>query len=144
MQGELETADVNRGRPCRLWLELKLRDNVLNGSLIAFSQRDFYTGPLAHWVELGKKRRLGSEAGMQTRPTLAVCSHHRISHLSREKIGHLSSPKIVRLTDALGSRLCYTGGRYWTIGRFNSFSSVTRSVPSAGTAARCWVYDSCR
>lgn len=78
---------------------------------------------------------------MQTCPTLVVCWHHRIGHLSKEEIGHLSSPKIVRLTDALGSRLCYTGGRYWTIGRFNS---VTRSVPSAGTAARCWVYDSCR
>ena len=52
MQGEFETADVNRGRPYKLWLELKLRDDVLNGSLIAFSQREFYTGPLSHWVEL--------------------------------------------------------------------------------------------
>jgi CubicO group peptidase (beta-lactamase class C family) len=55
MRGELETADVNRGRPYKLWLELKLRDNVLNGSLIAFSQREIYTGPLAHWVELRKR-----------------------------------------------------------------------------------------
>jgi hypothetical protein len=55
MRGELETADVNRGRPYKLWLELKLRDNVLTGSLIAFSQREIYTGPLSHWVELGKK-----------------------------------------------------------------------------------------
>ena len=55
MRGELETADVNRGRPCKLWLELKLRDNVLNGALIAFSQREIYTGPLAHWVELRKR-----------------------------------------------------------------------------------------
>jgi hypothetical protein len=55
MQGKLETADVNRGKPYRLWLELKLRNNVLNGSLIAFSQRKFYTGPLAHWVELRRK-----------------------------------------------------------------------------------------
>jgi CubicO group peptidase (beta-lactamase class C family) len=55
MQGELETADVNQGQPYKLWLELKLRDNVLNGSLIAFSQREIYTGPLAHWVELRKK-----------------------------------------------------------------------------------------
>jgi CubicO group peptidase (beta-lactamase class C family) len=54
MQGELETADVNRGRPTKLWLELKLRENVLDGSLIAFSQREFYTGPLAHWVALRK------------------------------------------------------------------------------------------
>ena len=38
MRGELETADVHRGRPCKLWLELKLRDIVLNGLLIAFSQ----------------------------------------------------------------------------------------------------------
>jgi len=55
MRGELETADVNRGRPYELWLELKLRENVLNGSLIAFSQREMYTGPLAHWVELRKR-----------------------------------------------------------------------------------------
>jgi CubicO group peptidase (beta-lactamase class C family) len=52
MQGELETADVQRGRPYRLWLELKLRGNALNGSLIALSQREFPTGPLSHWVEL--------------------------------------------------------------------------------------------
>jgi CubicO group peptidase (beta-lactamase class C family) len=55
IQGKLETADVNRGQPCKLWFELKLRDNVLNGSLIAFSQRKFYTGPLTHWVELRRK-----------------------------------------------------------------------------------------
>ena len=54
LPGELDTADVNRGRPYKLWLELKLRENVLNGSLIAFSQREFYTGPLAHWVALKK------------------------------------------------------------------------------------------
>jgi CubicO group peptidase (beta-lactamase class C family) len=55
MRGELETADVNRGRPYKLWLELKLRENVLNGSLITFSQREIYTGPLTHWVELRRK-----------------------------------------------------------------------------------------
>ena len=55
MRSEFETADVNRGRPYKLWLELKLRDNVLNGSLIAFSQREMFTGPLAHWVELRKR-----------------------------------------------------------------------------------------
>jgi CubicO group peptidase (beta-lactamase class C family) len=55
IQGKLETEDVNRGKPYKLWLELKLRDNVLNGSLIAFSQRKFYTGPLTHWVEMKKK-----------------------------------------------------------------------------------------
>jgi CubicO group peptidase (beta-lactamase class C family) len=55
IQGKLETADVNRGQPYELWLELKLRDNALNGSLIAFSQRRFYTGPLTHWVELMRK-----------------------------------------------------------------------------------------
>jgi hypothetical protein len=55
MRGALETGDVNRGRPYKLWLELKLRDDVLNGSLIAFSQKEFYTGPLAHWVELRRK-----------------------------------------------------------------------------------------
>jgi CubicO group peptidase (beta-lactamase class C family) len=52
--GELETGDVNRGRPYKLWLELKLRGTALNGSLIAFSQREIYTGPLTHWVELRK------------------------------------------------------------------------------------------
>ena len=50
--GELETADVDRGQPYSLWLELRLRDDVLGGSLVAFSQRMFYTGPLSHWVEL--------------------------------------------------------------------------------------------
>ena len=55
MRGELETGDVNRGRPYKLWLELELRDDVLNGSLIAFSQRAFYTGPLAYWVELRER-----------------------------------------------------------------------------------------
>jgi hypothetical protein len=55
MQGKLETADVNRGQSTKLWLELKLRENALNGSLIAFSQREFYTGPLSHWVELKKE-----------------------------------------------------------------------------------------
>ena len=55
MQGDLETADVNRGRPAKLWLEVKLRENVLDGSLIAFSQREIYTGPLAHWVELSQR-----------------------------------------------------------------------------------------
>ena len=56
MPGELGTEDVNRGRPYKLWLELKLRNNVLGGSLIAFSQREMYTGPLAHWVELRQKQ----------------------------------------------------------------------------------------
>jgi CubicO group peptidase (beta-lactamase class C family) len=55
IRGELETADVNRGRPYKLWLELKRRENVLNGSLIAFSQKEMYTGLLAHWVELRRK-----------------------------------------------------------------------------------------
>ena len=52
MRGELGTEEVNRGRPYKLWLELKLRDDVLNGSLIAFSQREMPTGPIAYWVEL--------------------------------------------------------------------------------------------
>jgi CubicO group peptidase (beta-lactamase class C family) len=55
IQGDLDTADVKRGQPYTLWLELKLRDKVLNGSLIAFSQRKLYTGPLTHWVELIRK-----------------------------------------------------------------------------------------
>ncbi len=52
--GELETADVIRGQPTKLWLELKLRGNILNGALIAFSQKELYSGPLSHWVELVK------------------------------------------------------------------------------------------
>ena len=52
MLGELETEDVNRGWPYKLWLELKLRENSLNGSLIAFSQKENPTGPLARWVDL--------------------------------------------------------------------------------------------
>ena len=54
MQRKFDTADVSRGNPYKLWLELKLRDNMLNGSLIAFSQRKFYSGPLTHWVEMTK------------------------------------------------------------------------------------------
>ena len=55
IQGDLETSDVKRGRPSKLWLELKLRNDVLNGSLIVFSQRKLPTGPLTHWVELKKQ-----------------------------------------------------------------------------------------
>jgi hypothetical protein len=55
VRAELETADVIRGRPYRLWFELKPRENVLTGSLIAFSQREMYTGLLAHWVALNKR-----------------------------------------------------------------------------------------
>ena len=50
--GDFGTADVLRGCPCKLWLELKLRDQRLTGSLITFSQRLHPTGPLSHWVEL--------------------------------------------------------------------------------------------
>lgn len=55
MRGELETADVTRGRPCKLWLELKLRNNVFSGALIAFSQKKISNGVLTHWVELRRK-----------------------------------------------------------------------------------------
>jgi hypothetical protein len=55
IQRELGTEDVDRGRPYTLWLELKLRDGLLNGSLIAVSQRPNPTGPLTHWVELTRK-----------------------------------------------------------------------------------------
>ena len=55
LAGELPSEDVARGRPARLWLELRLRQGRLNGSLIAFSQRDLYTGPLAHWVDLSRR-----------------------------------------------------------------------------------------
>ncbi len=51
----MNTEDVNRGRPCTFWLELKLRDQSLTGSLIAFSQRKNPTGPLSHYVELRRK-----------------------------------------------------------------------------------------
>jgi len=55
MLGELGTDDVNRGRPYKLWLELKLRENSLNGSLIAFSRKKNPTGPLTHWVDLRRR-----------------------------------------------------------------------------------------
>lgn len=55
MVGELPSRDVVRGRPTKLWLELKLRGAGLNGSLVAFSQRELYTGPLSHWVELSRE-----------------------------------------------------------------------------------------
>jgi hypothetical protein len=44
MQSEFETAEVNRGRPYKLWLELKLRNDVLNGSLIADDRRRSRSG----------------------------------------------------------------------------------------------------
>ena len=55
MAGQLPSEDVARGRPTKLWLELKLREGRLNGSLVAFSQRELYTGPLSHWVELRRR-----------------------------------------------------------------------------------------
>ena len=55
MWGDIGTEDVNRGRPYTLWIELKQRGNVLNGSMIALSQRKNPTGPLTHWVELKRK-----------------------------------------------------------------------------------------
>jgi hypothetical protein len=62
MLGDLRTADVSRGRPYKLWIELKFRNNVLNGSLIAFSQRENSTGPLAHWVELSIDKNISRRA----------------------------------------------------------------------------------
>lgn len=50
--GDFGTEDVRRECPCKLWLELKLRDQRLTGSLITFSQRLHPTGPLSQWVEL--------------------------------------------------------------------------------------------
>lgn len=51
MPGKLETQDVNRVRPCKLWLELKLRGNALNGSLITFSQKKIPPGrSLTGWI----------------------------------------------------------------------------------------------
>jgi hypothetical protein len=38
----------------------------------------------------------------------------------------MSGPKIVRLIDALGSHLCYTGGWYWAIDRFGAERRLTR------------------
>jgi hypothetical protein len=55
MQVELGAADANQGRPYKLWFELKPRENVLSGSLISFSQREMYTGPLTHRVALRKR-----------------------------------------------------------------------------------------
>jgi hypothetical protein len=54
LPGEPDTADANRDHPRRLWLELRIQGNMLNGpigvSLIVLPQRERYTGPLAHWV----------------------------------------------------------------------------------------------
>ncbi|MGD2178957.1 MAG: hypothetical protein PVG71_14180 [Anaerolineae bacterium] len=48
-------AEADRGQPASLWLALKIRGNMLSwwlsGSLVALSQRESYTGPLAHWME---------------------------------------------------------------------------------------------
>jgi len=55
--GGFGTQDVRRGCPCKLWLELKLRGQRLMGSLITFSQRLQYTGPLSHWTELKRGNR---------------------------------------------------------------------------------------
>jgi len=49
---DLVTADIIRGQPCKLWLELLLREDRLEGVAVAFSQRDLYTGPLSHWTSL--------------------------------------------------------------------------------------------
>lgn len=54
MRQQLDTPDVFRGRPYKLWFELKLRDTMLKGSLIAFSQKRLYPGPLTRWVEMKK------------------------------------------------------------------------------------------
>jgi hypothetical protein len=52
-------ADVDPGRPHKLWLALRIRGNMPSGSpggsLVAFSRRECHTGPLAHSAEL--KRR---------------------------------------------------------------------------------------
>jgi CubicO group peptidase (beta-lactamase class C family) len=53
--GNIEVPDVERGQPTSLWLELQLHQDALNGVLIAFSQRQFYTGPLSFQVELTRQ-----------------------------------------------------------------------------------------
>jgi CubicO group peptidase (beta-lactamase class C family) len=50
----LDTEDMARGAPYKLWLELKHRDGQLAGVLVAFSQKTLYTGPLSHWVTLDR------------------------------------------------------------------------------------------
>jgi hypothetical protein len=55
VEGELHTGDANRRQPYRLWLELKIRGNMLNGSLVPFSRREFPTGSLSHWVALRRR-----------------------------------------------------------------------------------------
>jgi len=55
MEGDLGTEDMDRRQPDYLWLEVKLRDGVLNGSLIAFSGPPRFYYQLQHWVELRKQ-----------------------------------------------------------------------------------------
>jgi CubicO group peptidase (beta-lactamase class C family) len=53
--GDIGTEDANR-RPYNLRLEVKKRDNVLNGSLIALSLPGKWVGnALTHWIEVKRK-----------------------------------------------------------------------------------------
>ena len=55
MTSDIKTDDANR-RPNNLHLDLKLRGNVLNGSLISISRPANRVGNgLAHWIELSKQ-----------------------------------------------------------------------------------------
>ncbi len=51
----VDSNDVKRGQPYKVWIELTERaPGKLEGALICFSQRTLYTGPLSHWVEIRK------------------------------------------------------------------------------------------
>ena len=60
---------MNRERPYKLWIELKRWDDKLTGSLVAFSQNEFPTGPLSHWVAL---QRVGDSYPLKIEWTASI------------------------------------------------------------------------
>ena len=59
MQGDIGTNDANR-RPYLLRSDLKLRDEILNGTLIAISPPETRLGnALSYWTELRKSMANG-------------------------------------------------------------------------------------
>jgi hypothetical protein len=54
MHTAIDSDDVERGSPSKTWIELTERQGDLVGTVVCFSQRELYTGPLSHWVRLGR------------------------------------------------------------------------------------------
>jgi CubicO group peptidase (beta-lactamase class C family) len=52
MHTAIDSDDVERGSPSKTWIELTERQGDLVGTVVCFSQRTLYTGPLSHWVRL--------------------------------------------------------------------------------------------